>query len=100
MTLAYITCKDQKEAEKISRHLLENRLIACSNMFSIKSMYWWKGNIQKDNEVVIIAKTNEKNFSRVEQEVKKLHSYKIPCILRIKAEAEKNYEKWAENELE
>src|SRR3989338_9096942 len=99
MTLAYITCKDQKEAEKISRHLLKKRLIACSNMFPVKSMYWWKGSIQNDNEVVIIAKTNEKNYPMAEQEVKKLYSYKKPCILKMEAEAEKNYEKWAENEL-
>ena len=99
MTLAYITCKDQKEAEKISRHLLEKRLIACSNMFPVKSMYWWQGKIQNDDEVVIMAKTNEKNFSKVKAEAKKLHSYQIPCILKIDAEANKDYDDWAGKEM-
>ncbi|MBI2108124.1 divalent-cation tolerance protein CutA [Candidatus Woesearchaeota archaeon] len=99
MTLVYITCKDEKEAEKISRHLLGKRLIACSNMFPIKSMYWWEGKIATDNEVVIIAKSNEKNFSKVQKEVKKLHSYKVPCILKIEAKANKEYGDWADREL-
>lgn len=99
MTLAYITCKDKKEAEKISMHLLKKRLIACANMFSIKSMYWWKGKIVKGREIVIIAKTDSKNFKKMANEVKKLHSYSIPCILRIDATANKDYEAWAKNEL-
>jgi len=61
-------------------------------------MYWWKNKIQQDNEVVIIAKTGEKNYERVKEEVKKLHSYDTPCILRIKAEANEEYNKWIEEE--
>ena len=99
MTLLYITCKDEKEAVNISKHLLEKRLIACSNMFPIKSMYWWQGKIENGSEVVIIAKTNNKNFAKAEREIKKLHSYKIPCILRIDAKANKEYADWAEQEL-
>ena len=99
MALMCITCKDGKEAEKISRHLLEKRLIACSNMFPIKSMYWWNGKIVNGNEVVIIAKTNEKKFSKIEEEVKKLHSYKVPCISRIDVRTNKDCQEWAEKEM-
>jgi periplasmic divalent cation tolerance protein len=99
MTLAYITCKDGKEAEKISMHLLKKRLIACANVFPIKSMYWWKGKIVKGRETAIIAKTNSKNFKKVLGEVKKLHSYSIPCILSIDAAADKDYDAWTEKEL-
>lgn len=99
MTLAYITCKDKKEAERISMHLLKKRLIACANMFPIKSMYWWKGRIAKGMEIAIIAKTDSKNFKKVLGEVKKLHSYSIPCVLRIDAAANKDYEAWAKKEL-
>lgn len=99
MMLAYITCKDKKEAERISMHLLRKRLIACANIFPIKSLYWWKVKIVKDSEVVIIAKTSSKNFKKVENEVKKLHSYTIPCILRLNATANKEYERWANKEI-
>ena len=99
MTLAYITCKNYKEAEKISKYLLKKRLIACANIFPIKSMYWWKGKIVNGTESVIIAKTVSKKYKKVEQEVKKLHSHQIPCILRINAVANKEYEQWTDNEI-
>ena len=94
MVLIYITCKDKKEAKKISKYLLEKKLIACSNMFPIESMYWWKGKIEEANEVVILAKTLEKNYEKIKEEVKKIHSYEVPAILMIKAEADFEYEKW------
>ena len=95
MTLIYITCKDEKEAVKISKHLLEKRLIACSNMFPIRSIYFWKGKMQDNKEFAIMAKTKEKNYKKIKEEVSKLHSYDVPCILKIDAEANESYEKWA-----
>ena len=99
MTIIYITCKDNKEAKKISKVLLEKRLIACSNIFPIESMYWWKGKIEEDNEVVIIAKTKDNNYSKIKKEVKKIHSYDVPCILKIDAEANEEYAKWVDEEV-
>lgn len=99
MTLVYITCKNGNEAKKISMHLLKKRLIACANIFPIKSMYWWKGKIANDNESAIIAKTNAKNFKKVVNEVKSIHSYEIPCILKVNAAANKDYGQWANKEL-
>lgn len=99
MTLIYITCKDSKEAEKISLHLLKKRLIACANIFPIKSMYWWKGKIENQSEIVITAKTLEKNYRKIKEEVLKLHSYTIPCILKIDAEANEKYDEWVREEV-
>jgi len=99
MTLIYITCKDEEEAVKISKHLLNKRLIACSNMYPVRSMYWWQGKIADEKEFVIIAKTKEKNYKTIKEEVKKIHSYNIPCILKIDAEANKSYAKWIDEEL-
>ena len=99
MALAYIICRDKKEAEKISMHLLNKRMIACANIFPIRSMYWWKKKIVTEAENVIIAKTNEKKFAKVVSEVKKIHSYKIPCILKLNSIANKDYDKWAEKQM-
>ena len=98
MALAYITCKDEKEAKKISMHLLKKRLIACANIFPVKSTYWWKNKIVHDKENVIIAKINNKSFKNVENEIKKIHSYKIPCIIKINSQANKEFEKWVDGQ--
>ena len=84
MILVYVTCKDVDEAQKISRHLLEKKLVACTNFFPVKSMYRWKGSVSNDSEVVLILKTLEKKLKRVEKEVKKIHSYECPCIASIR----------------
>ena len=99
MALIYITCKNEQEAVKISAYLLNKRLIACSNMFSIRSMYWWNKKIENTKEIVIIAKTKEKNYNTIKKEVEKMHSYKIPCILKIDEESNKIYEKWVNEEV-
>jgi len=99
MTLIYITCKDEEEAVKISKHLLDKRLIACSNMHPIRSMYRWQGKIQDEKEFIIMAKTKEKNYVEIKKEVKKIHSYDVPCILKIDAEANESYNKWVNEEV-
>ena len=98
MTLVYITCRDEKEAVKISKYLLEKRLIACSNIHPIRSLYWWKGKIQDEKEYAIIAKTIDKNYNKIKKEVSKIHSYDVPCILKIDAEANESYEQWVKKE--
>ena len=99
MALVYITCRDKKEAGKISMHLLRKRIIACANIFPIKSMYWWKGKIVNDKENVIIAKTLNRKLKQLESEVKKMHSYDVQCILKIDANANKEYTSWLKSEL-
>src|SRR3989338_3248202 len=99
MLLVYITCKDRKEAEKVSMHLLKKRIIGCAKIFPIRSMYWWNCKIANGEEAVIIAKTNEKKSGALEKEVRKVHSYRIPCILKIKAKANRDYDHWVNKEV-
>ena len=96
--LIYITNKDMEEAKEIVHHLLEKKLVACGNMFPIKSAYWWKRKIENDDEVVAIVKTREENWEKVKGEVKKMHSYDCPCIMKINVEANDEYEEWIQSE--
>ncbi|MDA2936115.1 divalent-cation tolerance protein CutA [Patescibacteria group bacterium AH-259-L05] len=92
--IIYITHKDEKEAKHVANHLLDKKLIACANIFPIKSLYWWKGKIQKDNEVVSLVKTQKENWNKVKSEVKKIHPYDVPCIMKLDVSANKDYEDW------
>ena len=98
MLLLYITCKDKKEAEAISRHLVNAKLVACTNYFPIMSMYLWNDKLENSKEYVVIAKTVKKNIEMIEKEVKSIHSYECPCILRIEAEANEEFENWVKKE--
>ena len=100
MILVYITCKDMKEAEKVSRHLLNKKLIACANIFPIKSLYHWKGKFCDTKEAVIIAKSVEKLFFQIKKEVKKVHSYSVPEIIALPIIAgNEDYLEWINVEI-
>ena len=95
MIVIYITCKDDKEAIKISKALLKKRLIACANLFPIKSVYRWHGRIKEENEVMLIVKTKDHMYDEIKDDVEKMHSYDVPCIEAIKvADINKSYLKW------
>lgn len=99
MNFIYITNPTEEEAEKIAKHLLYKKLIACANIFPIHSLYLWKGKIADENEFVLIAKTNETNFEKVKNEVEKIHTYTIPCIIKIPVSSNKKYFDWLKRKL-
>ena len=99
LIFVYITNPNEKEAEKISRHLLEKRLIACANIFPIKSLYRWKNKIIRDKEFVLIAKTAAKNYEKIKKEVEKIHPYEIPCVIKIPAKTNSKYKNWLVGEI-
>ena len=98
MRIIYITCKDIDEAKKISRHLIKKKLVACSNIFPITSVYPWKGEIKEDNEIVVLLKTNS-NYEDIEPVIKKLHSYDTPAIYSWTVDKiNKDYLNWVNKE--
>ena len=94
----YITFPKQDEARKVSRHLLEKRLIACVNMHPISSLYWWEGKIADEKEWVVIAKTRSENWGTVKKEVEELHSYTTPYIIRVPVSSKQGFYDWVINE--
>lgn len=90
----YIIAGSMEEAKKIGKVLLSKRLVSCVNIWKISSMYWWKGDIQDDEEFVLLAKTTSEKVGAVEDEVLKLHSYELPCIVWWKVEGHKPYISW------
>ncbi len=96
----YITAKDEKEAEKLGQILLKERLAGCINIFpNIKSSYWWKGKIENESEVLLIAKTKQELFQQLLSTVKKNHSYTVPCVNALPIlEGNPDYLKWLDEE--
>jgi len=99
--MIYITAKDKKEARKIGRSLVSQKLVACVNIIDgINSIYWWEEKIQEDNETILIAKTKKDLVNKVIDKVKKLHSYSCPCIVSIPIdEGNPDYLDWISKEV-
>jgi periplasmic divalent cation tolerance protein len=92
--IVYITHPDENCARQVSEYLLEEKLAACSNIFPIRSAYWWKNAIQQEEEWVSIVKTTSENWSAVQKAVENKHPYAVPCIMKINVEANEAYENW------
>jgi periplasmic divalent cation tolerance protein len=67
-------------------------------MFPGRSMYRWKGRLEDQDEVVLVVKTRDSLAKKTEQEVAKVHSYEVPCIIRIKGTANTPFDKWLNKE--
>jgi len=93
----YITFKNKEEAENIWNILLEEKLIACYNIFPIESGFFWEEKKEKGKEYAWFFKTSIKNKKVLGKRIEKLHSYKTPCIMRFKVKANKSYEDWIKN---
>ncbi len=78
----YMTAGSRDEAQRIGEALVEKRVAACVNIIdAMHSIYRWEGAIQKDREVVMIAKTTRSRLPELIDTVNALHSYDCPCIL-------------------
>jgi periplasmic divalent cation tolerance protein len=101
LVLAYITAKDKEEARQIAKNLLEKRLAACVNLMgNMESHFWWKDQLEKSDEVVLIAKTSAEKQDELCELVKQVHSYDCPCVLFLPLiGGAKDYLKWMEQEL-
>ncbi len=86
--LIYSTFKTQQEAFSVASALVEKCLVACANVNGgVTSFYRWEGQLEQAAEVVLIAKTTKERLEAVLSEVKRLHSYKVPCIIACPIEA-------------
>jgi periplasmic divalent cation tolerance protein len=79
----YVTTPDLESAQKIAGHVLSQRLAACANIFpAVSSIYWWQGNLERDNEVAILFKTRASLFESLCKAIKESHPYEVPCIVQ------------------
>ena len=95
------TTTDNREVlEKIGRHLLARRLIACVQIVGpIRSTYWWKEKIEETEEWLGVMKTRKSLFSRVEAEICALHAYEVPEVAAVEtAYVSHAYAEWVMNE--
>lgn len=91
-----MTASSADEAKRIAEMLVNNKLAACVQVLpGMQSLYFWKGEVQRDREVLILAKTLASKFSDLEREVRAIHSYDTPEIISIAIDdASGPYLKW------
>lgn len=100
--LIYITTSSEEESSMIGHELVSERLVACANVVSeIKSFYWWQGNLEKDQESVLLVKSLVSKVDEIIKRVKELHGYENPCVVALPIiNGSEDYLNWIKEEVE
>ncbi len=96
------TLTDEQQAEKFAAALVERRLAACVNIVGpIRSIYRWKGSIEREKEFLLIIKTTSEQASRLEAAFKELHPYELPERVELSVEGgSEAYLAWIAGEVQ
>ena len=92
--IVYITAGDMKNASEIARELVSRRLAACVNMFPIFSIYRWNKQIEEQNEIGLLVKTDSSRLDEIIETLRFLHTYDLPAIEFWEVKGEQEYLDW------
>ena len=82
--VVFMTAANGEEATRLADMLVGAHLAACVQILpEMESVYRWQGKIERQAEVLLIAKTTLGKFEELEREVRALHSYETPEILAL-----------------
>lgn len=85
--LGLLTAPDLEVAERLVQTLVEERIIACGNIVpGLRSIYRWRGEVERSDEVLIVVKTTEAEVPRLLERVPELHPYEVPEVLVLPVE--------------
>jgi len=78
------TVASAEDGERIARALVEKGVAACVNVLpGLVSIYRWKGAIERDEERLLIIKTEGERFEALRQALVALHPYEVPEVLAL-----------------
>src|SRR5580693_4811056 len=100
--LVLVTCGSRREARKIARALVGQRLAACVSEIGVPvaSTYRWKGKVESAKEFLLLIKTSKRRFAALRDAVREMHSYDVPEIIALPiAAGSRSYLDWIEESV-
>jgi periplasmic divalent cation tolerance protein len=85
--VAFSTVGSPQDAERIARTLVDRRLAACVNILpGVVSIYRWKGELQRDDERMLVIKTRTDRLAALRDALVELHPYELPELVAVPIE--------------
>ena len=82
--VVFMTAANGEEATRLAEMLVGAHLAACVQILpEMESVYRWQGKIERQSEILLLAKTTRAKFTELEREVRALHSYDTPEIIAV-----------------
>ncbi|MFI6705451.1 divalent-cation tolerance protein CutA [Nonomuraea sp. NPDC050478] len=83
----HVTAGTREEAERIVNAAVASRTAAGAQISGpIASTYWWKGEIQRSEEFLVLMKTAGDRLDDLIMVVREAHSYETPEIVAVPIE--------------
>jgi periplasmic divalent cation tolerance protein len=81
------TAGSEEQAARIASALVERRLAACVNVVGqVCSTYRWKGAIEREDEKLLLIKTEQRRLDEVMAAIRELHTYELPEAIALPVE--------------
>ncbi len=101
MIFTYVTCATSKEAEKLGKLIIEQKLGACIDYWPVNSMYNWEGKFKRVSQIMMIVTTFQTKLESLNELISKHHSYSTPLIAGVDVtRINRAYKEWVMNEVE
>jgi|SRR6266567_8014853 len=96
LLVVLMTAPDRDEASRIAELLVNSRLAACVQILpEVQSVYRWKGEVERNTEILLLAKTTSDKFDELDRAVREIHSYDTPEIIALPVNAaSESYLNW------
>jgi periplasmic divalent cation tolerance protein len=97
-----MTAGSPEEAKRIARALVAKMLAACVNVIpGVTSVYRWEGEVQQDQEWLLVAKSRQDVLDDLTRYVQSLHSYDVPEIIALPlVGGSDSYLRWIDREVQ
>ncbi|MFL5381025.1 MAG: divalent-cation tolerance protein CutA [Longimicrobiaceae bacterium] len=85
VSVVLVSVPDAGVGRRLARALLDERLVACANLVpGVTSLYRWEGEVQEEDEVLLVMKTSSGLVPRLTARIPELHPYELPEVLALR----------------
>ena len=101
MFIVFTTTPDRALANMLADRLVVEKLAACVQILpQMTSVYFWEGEVRRDEEHLLLIKTLPEKFEALESFIKENHTYDEPEIAAIESSrVSPGYQRWLERYL-
>lgn len=94
-SIAMSTAPSREVATSLARALVDQRLAACVNVIPCTSVYRWEGEVQQEEEHLMVIKTRRTYIDDIRDLLEREHPYDLPELVSVEVEdGSAPYLKW------
>lgn len=88
------------EAKKLGGLIIEKKIAACVDFWSVSSCYNWEGSMKCVDQAMLLVTTFETKIEDVNEIISQNHTYSIPLIAGVDVRrVNSSYKEWMMQEI-